>query len=80
MPFCGERKQKIYRNTNCFSVHPNQEEQALYIFAGQRHKDYLSDFYRYDIETDVLTELCRDSSTQVCGVRAESTSMEQALT
>jgi hypothetical protein len=41
----------------------NKEEQALYIFAGQRHKDYLSDFYHYNIGTDVLTELCRDSST-----------------
>jgi hypothetical protein len=42
-----------------------QKEQALYIFAGQRQKDYLSDFYRYDIEKDELIELCRDSSNIV---------------
>ena len=42
----------------------------MHIFAGQRHKDYLSDFYRYDIEKDSLTELCRDSSNIVRAVVA----------
>ena len=36
----------------------------LYIFAGQRNKDYLSDFYIYDIQTDVVREISRDYSVQ----------------
>ena len=34
----------------------------LYIFAGQRLKDYLSDFYVYDIASDKIIEMNRDSS------------------
>jgi hypothetical protein len=36
----------------------------LLIFAGQRHKDFLADFYVYDIETDTVTEISRDYSKQ----------------
>eukprot|EP00163_Fabomonas_tropica_P000623 TRINITY_DN1039_c1_g4_i1.p1 TRINITY_DN1039_c1_g4~~TRINITY_DN1039_c1_g4_i1.p1 ORF type:complete len:354 (+),score=65.84 TRINITY_DN1039_c1_g4_i1:130-1191(+) len=39
-------------------------DRCLYIFAGQRNKDYLSDFYVYDIDRDVVTEKSRDSSKQ----------------
>lgn len=42
----------------------NAKERQLYIFAGQRHKDYLSDFYIYDIDTDTVHELSRDYSKQ----------------
>lgn len=37
-------------------------DRHLYIFAGQRHKDYLSDFYVYDIDKDTVFELSRDCS------------------
>lgn len=40
----------------------NAKSNQLYIFAGQRHKDYLSDFYIYDISTDSVIEMSRDSS------------------
>ncbi len=26
----------------------------LYIFAGQRHKEYLSDFFTYNVDTDEI--------------------------
>lgn len=39
-------------------------DERLYIFAGQRHKDYLSDFYVYDLGTDRVREVSRDSSRQ----------------
>ncbi|KAJ3391306.1 hypothetical protein HDU84_006222 [Entophlyctis sp. JEL0112] len=42
--------------------HPIARE--LYIFAGQRHKDYLSDFYIYEIETDTVHEVSCDYSKQ----------------
>jgi hypothetical protein len=38
----------------------------LYIFAGQRLKDYLSDFYAYSLDRDEFTEISRDYSQQ-CG-------------
>ncbi|GBG90103.1 hypothetical protein CBR_g50195 [Chara braunii] len=37
----------------------------LYIFAGQRNKDYLSDFYVYDIERDYVHQISQDSSRGV---------------
>ena len=40
----------------------NKKSSKLYIFAGQRYKDYLSDFLTYDVENDVVDEICRDSS------------------
>lgn len=36
----------------------------LYIFAGQRLKDYLSDFYAYSLDRDEITEISRDYSQQ----------------
>jgi len=33
----------------------------LFIFAGQRSKDFLCDFYEYSIENDEVTEISRDS-------------------
>ncbi|KAI9137613.1 Muskelin N-terminus-domain-containing protein [Paraphysoderma sedebokerense] len=40
----------------------NSAERQLFIFAGQRNKDYLSDFYIYDIPSDTVSELSRDYS------------------
>jgi N-acetylneuraminic acid mutarotase len=40
----------------------HSSRRQLYIFAGQRHKDYLSDFYVYDIDADRVTEMNRDYS------------------
>ncbi len=34
----------------------------LYIFAGQRNKDYLADSYAYDIPTDTVIEFEKDTS------------------
>jgi N-acetylneuraminic acid mutarotase len=42
----------------------NPHSKQLYIFAGQRNKDYLSDFYIYDIKSDVVVEVSRDYSVQ----------------
>lgn len=50
----------------------NPETRELYIFAGkrckdfisERNKDYLSDFYIYNIDEDKVTELTRDYSMQ----------------
>ncbi|CAO3664670.1 unnamed protein product [Umbelopsis ramanniana] len=36
----------------------------LYIFAGQRLKDYLSDFYAYSLDRDEVIEISRDYSRQ----------------
>ncbi|KAI8376660.1 Muskelin N-terminus-domain-containing protein [Choanephora cucurbitarum] len=33
---------------------------ALYVFAGQRGKDYLSDLHRYDVDQDRVTEIVQD--------------------
>jgi len=42
----------------------NPVDRHLYIFAGQRVKDYLSDFYSYSVDEDIVVELTRDSSRQ----------------
>jgi hypothetical protein len=42
----------------------NDFSRELYIFAGQRNKDYLADFYAYDIDKDNLKQVCRDYSKQ----------------
>ncbi|KAH6591184.1 hypothetical protein BASA61_005038 [Batrachochytrium salamandrivorans] len=39
-------------------LNPNTRE--LYIFAGQRNKEYLSDFYVYEMDTDTIREIARD--------------------
>jgi hypothetical protein len=44
------------------SVLFNHLTRELYIFAGQRHKDYLSDYYIYNIDKDEVIEMNRDSS------------------
>ncbi|KAI8924913.1 Muskelin N-terminus-domain-containing protein [Entophlyctis helioformis] len=38
----------------------NPLTRELYIFAGQRNKDYLSDFYVYEMDTDTVHEVARD--------------------
>ncbi|TPX30166.1 hypothetical protein SmJEL517_g06204 [Synchytrium microbalum] len=40
----------------------NHQTRELYIFAGQRNKDYLADLYVYDIENDLVHEMSRDYS------------------
>ncbi|KAI8876176.1 muskelin [Backusella circina FSU 941] len=35
----------------------DKSSKSLYIFAGQRIKDYLSDMYRYSIDHDIVTEI-----------------------
>jgi hypothetical protein len=42
----------------------NEKNRELYIFAGQRNKDYLADFYVYDIDNDHLRQISRDYSKQ----------------
>ncbi|KAI8614210.1 Muskelin N-terminus-domain-containing protein [Chytriomyces sp. MP71] len=42
----------------------NPKTRELYIFAGQRNKEYLSDLYIYEIDTDILHEVSRDYSKQ----------------
>ncbi|KAI8047413.1 Muskelin N-terminus-domain-containing protein [Gilbertella persicaria] len=38
----------------------DQTNRSLYVFAGQRGKDYLSDLYRYDVDQDMVTEIAQD--------------------
>lgn len=38
----------------------NPRARELYIFAGQRYKDYLADFYSYNIDDETVTEISRD--------------------
>ena len=40
----------------------NENSREIYIFAGQRHKEFLSDFYVYNIDRDIFHELTRDYS------------------
>eukprot|EP00039_Didymoeca_costata_P018584 m.334091 g.334091 ORF g.334091 m.334091 type:complete len:745 (+) comp17286_c0_seq1:202-2436(+) len=43
----------------------HKTERKLYFFAGQRGKEqYMSDFYTYDIDTNVLVEISRDTGKQ----------------
>ena len=46
-----------YWHHSCDSMLYNERERKLYIFAGQRLRDYLSDFYIYHIDTDCVTEV-----------------------
>ncbi|KAL9540450.1 hypothetical protein MBANPS3_009668 [Mucor bainieri] len=40
----------------------DQSNRSLYVFAGQRGKDYLSDLYLYQVDTDTVTEIAQDYS------------------
>lgn len=42
----------------------NKDTRTLMIFAGQYLKDFMSDFYVYDIDTDKFVEISRDCSKQ----------------
>ena len=42
----------------------NETSRELYIFAGQRNKDYLADFYSYNVDTEELRQVSRDYSKQ----------------
>jgi hypothetical protein len=40
----------------------DQNQRSLFVFAGQRIKDYLSDFYKYSVDEDKVTEIAQDYS------------------
>lgn len=40
----------------------NPTTRQIYIYAGQRHKDYLCDFYVYDVDSDTVVEMVKDTS------------------
>ena len=40
----------------------NDKTREIYIFAGQRHKDFLADFHVYNVDTGVFCEWTRDYS------------------
>jgi hypothetical protein len=40
----------------------NPLTRQLIIYAGQRHKDYLCDFYIYDVDRNVITQMIKDTS------------------
>lgn len=40
----------------------DQSSRSLFVFAGQRVKDYLSDLYRYGVDDDTVTEIAQDYS------------------
>ena len=42
----------------------NDRARQLYVFNGQRNKDQLSDFFVYDLDSDTVVEIARDSSKQ----------------
>lgn len=46
----------------------NSDTREIYIFAGQRHKDFLADFYVYQIDNDTIVEVSRDYS-KLGGIR-----------
>ncbi|KAK9767545.1 hypothetical protein K7432_002597 [Basidiobolus ranarum] len=48
------------KSRNGHSMLFDARERRFYIFAGQRNKDYLSDFYIYDLDTGVIHEKSRD--------------------
>ncbi|KAK9765181.1 hypothetical protein K7432_006694 [Basidiobolus ranarum] len=48
------------KSRNGHSMLFDPKERQLYIFAGQRNKDYLSDFYVYDVDADIIHEKSKD--------------------
>ena len=40
----------------------NEGSTVVYIFSGQRHKDYLGDFIAYEIESDAVIQFTKDVS------------------
>ncbi|KAJ3206086.1 Muskelin 1, intracellular mediator containing kelch motif, partial [Clydaea vesicula] len=57
----GENSSQIKSRIGHSMLH-DPETKLLYIFAGQRNKDYLSDFFIYDIKNDIFQEVARDYS------------------
>ncbi|KAF0852294.1 muskelin [Andalucia godoyi] len=60
----SESFSKILRSRIGHSMLIHPKDNSLLIFAGQRNKDYLADFYSYDIETNKVYELSRDCSRE----------------
>lgn len=45
----------------------DSSQRALYVFAGQRVKDYLSDLYKYLVDEDIVQEITQDYSKDAAG-------------
>ncbi|KAF8793796.1 Muskelin like protein [Argiope bruennichi] len=43
----------------------NYKKRLLYIFAGQRSKEYLSDFFTYNVDTDKIEIICDGKDVEV---------------
>ncbi|KAG8180418.1 hypothetical protein JTE90_022767 [Oedothorax gibbosus] len=43
----------------------HEKTRLLYIFAGQRSKEYLSDFFTYNVDTDKVEVICDGSDIEV---------------
>lgn len=43
----------------------HEKLRLLYIFAGQRHKDYLGDFFTYNVDTDEINVICDGEKSEV---------------
>lgn len=51
----------IFKSRIGHSMIFNPRSRHLYIYAGQRHKDYLCDFYVYDVDRDQVVEMIKDT-------------------
>ena len=52
------------RSRQGHSMMLHERQNALYFFGGKRQSDYLSDFYKYCIDSNELIEISRDTSKQ----------------
>lgn len=43
----------------------HDKKRLLYIFAGQRQKEYLSDFFIYNVDTNEIKVLCDGEKSEV---------------
>lgn len=43
----------------------HEKLRLLYIFAGQRQKEYLSDFFTYNVDTDEVSYICDGDKIEV---------------
>lgn len=54
----GNSTQSPLRSRTGHSMLFHENTRMLYIFAGQRQKEYLSDFLTYKVDTDEVTVIC----------------------
>ena len=43
----------------------HEKQRILYIFAGNRNKEFLKDFFTYNIDTDTITMICDGEKSEV---------------